>query len=122
MPRTFTIDPDIRRAETLPGWVYSDPGVFERTREAVFAPSWQLALEQFPVWPHTQVHMLPVVEAGAFDLTFVEREAKWFDDVQRGTSCEAGAACISGVPVNLRVNEHHVNRQCVCSWLTPAAN
>jgi len=45
MPRTFTIDPDIRRAETPPGWLYSDPEVYERTREAVFAPSWQLALD-----------------------------------------------------------------------------
>ncbi len=45
MSRTFTIDPDIRRAETLPGWVYSDPGVFERARETVFAPSWQFALD-----------------------------------------------------------------------------
>ena len=45
MPRTFTIDPDIRRAETPPGWVYSDPEVFERARELVFAPSWQLALD-----------------------------------------------------------------------------
>jgi choline monooxygenase len=42
MTRAFTIDPDIRRAETPPGWVYSDPEVYARAREAVFAPSWQL--------------------------------------------------------------------------------
>lgn len=38
----FQIDPDIRRARTLPSWVYTDPGVFDRSRDAVFAPSWQL--------------------------------------------------------------------------------
>ncbi|TVS00837.1 MAG: aromatic ring-hydroxylating dioxygenase subunit alpha [Phycisphaerales bacterium] len=38
----FQIDADIRRAHTLPSWVYTDPEVFERSRESVFAPSWQL--------------------------------------------------------------------------------
>jgi len=40
LPR-FEIDADIRSAATLPAWVYSDPRVFERAREAVFAASWQ---------------------------------------------------------------------------------
>ena len=44
MPRDrITIDPDVRRASTLPGWFYSDPDVFALVRERVFAPSWQLA-------------------------------------------------------------------------------
>jgi choline monooxygenase len=43
--RTFTVDPDIRRAATPPGWVYSDPDVFAHQREAVFAPSWQLVAD-----------------------------------------------------------------------------
>jgi len=38
---TLDIDPDIRRAETLPGWVYADPQAFELARERVFVPSWQ---------------------------------------------------------------------------------
>jgi choline monooxygenase len=41
LPR-FDIDPDITRAWTPPGWVYTDPGVFARQRESVFAKSWQL--------------------------------------------------------------------------------
>ncbi|MEP7028228.1 MAG: SRPBCC family protein [Candidatus Eisenbacteria bacterium] len=45
MARLFSIDPDIRRAETPPGWLYSDAEVFEQQRDAVFAPSWQLALD-----------------------------------------------------------------------------
>ncbi len=38
----FTIEPDIRRASTLPAWVYSDARVHASARERVFARSWQL--------------------------------------------------------------------------------
>ncbi len=38
----FSIDPDIRRAETLPAFVYRDAELFARSREAIFARSWQL--------------------------------------------------------------------------------
>jgi choline monooxygenase len=41
--RRFTIDPDIRRAETLPAEVYASPDWFGVQRERVFARSWQLA-------------------------------------------------------------------------------
>lgn len=57
--RRFAIDADIRRASTLPSWVYSDPEVFARARERVFAPSWQLVADldriKVPgrVWPLT---------------------------------------------------------------------
>src|SRR3982750_4007074 len=39
--RSFEIDPDIRRARTLPAWVYSDRAIYQRVRERVFVPSWQ---------------------------------------------------------------------------------
>ena len=42
MARTFTIDPDIRKASTPPGWVYTDPEVLAHFKERVFARSWQL--------------------------------------------------------------------------------
>ncbi|HEY6868067.1 MAG TPA: aromatic ring-hydroxylating dioxygenase subunit alpha [Candidatus Eisenbacteria bacterium] len=41
----FTVDEDIRRASTLPAWIYSDPGLHERARERVFARSWQLVAD-----------------------------------------------------------------------------
>ena len=41
LPR-FDIDPDIGKAWTPPGWVYTDAGVFARQRESIFAKSWQL--------------------------------------------------------------------------------
>ena len=43
--RTWTIDPDVRRAETLPAEVYSDPRWYALVRERVFARSWQLVAD-----------------------------------------------------------------------------
>jgi choline monooxygenase len=39
--RTVLIDPDIRVARTLPGWVYTDERVHRRLLEGAFAGSWQ---------------------------------------------------------------------------------
>ncbi len=55
-PREFQIRDDIREAETLPGWVYSEPAVFERSRERVFAPSWQFVTDLGQVRVPGQVH------------------------------------------------------------------
>jgi len=41
LPR-FTVDPDIRRAETLPGAVYHEAAWFERQRERVFRRTWHM--------------------------------------------------------------------------------
>ena len=41
-PQAWTVAEDIRDAHTLPARVYSDPAVFERQREQIFARSWQL--------------------------------------------------------------------------------
>lgn len=38
----FRIEPDIRRAATLPGTFYNDPQVFADCRERLFARSWQM--------------------------------------------------------------------------------
>lgn len=40
MPK-FTIDPDIAKAATLPAEFYRDAGLFELSKEKLFAPSWQ---------------------------------------------------------------------------------
>ncbi|MCH1574977.1 MAG: aromatic ring-hydroxylating dioxygenase subunit alpha [Flavobacteriales bacterium] len=37
----FHVDPDIRKAETLPSEFYTSDGVFEASKERVFARSWQ---------------------------------------------------------------------------------
>ena len=41
----IAIDPDIRRAATLPSWVYADPQVLALSRDRVFARSWQLVAD-----------------------------------------------------------------------------
>src|SRR5437762_2600175 len=61
-----------------------------------------------PARPHAPVDVLPVVQASAFDFTLVERKAERLDEMQRCARCEAGAACIAGVPMNLRMHEHDV--------------
>lgn len=38
---SFEVKEDIREAHTLPKSVYTDPALFERMKESVFAPSWQ---------------------------------------------------------------------------------
>lgn len=40
--RSVSIDPDIRRASTLPAWCYTDPALFARAAEQIFGRSWQL--------------------------------------------------------------------------------
>lgn len=43
--RRLEIEADIRRARTLPAWVYSSPEAYAAQRERVFARSWQLACD-----------------------------------------------------------------------------
>lgn len=38
---TFEVHEEIAQARTPPGWLYTDPAVFDTQREAVFARSWQ---------------------------------------------------------------------------------
>ena len=37
----FDVSPDIAQASTIPSAFYTDPEVFERSKERIFAPSWQ---------------------------------------------------------------------------------
>ncbi len=43
--RRFQIEPDISTASTLPSWAYTDPALFARMAERVFARSWQLVAD-----------------------------------------------------------------------------
>jgi len=42
----FEIDPDVSRAQTPPGRFYADPELFDRVKQRVFAPSWQLVCDR----------------------------------------------------------------------------
>src|SRR5688572_21273225 len=70
----------------------------------------QPTLERDPVGPHAQVDILPVVESRPLDLTLVEREPEWLDEMQRGADRETRPAGVAGVPVNLRVHQNHMQR------------
>ncbi|MBL8763654.1 MAG: Rieske 2Fe-2S domain-containing protein [Phycisphaerae bacterium] len=56
------IDPDIRRASTLPKEVYTAPAVFETARERVFARSWQFIGDGDLVKVPGQVQPLTLME------------------------------------------------------------
>lgn len=58
----LTIDPDIRRAQTLPGRFYCDAALFERQREAIFARSWQFVGDRDLVRIPGAVHPFTLLE------------------------------------------------------------
>jgi len=76
------------------------------------AESRKLFLERIPAWPHARIDMLPVVESGSLYLTFIQRKAQRFDEVQIGTGGKTCTARVSGVPVNLGMHEYNVR----CQW------
>ncbi|MBL8065794.1 MAG: aromatic ring-hydroxylating dioxygenase subunit alpha [Chthonomonadaceae bacterium] len=43
MSAMFDMDPTVERAQTIPSRFYTDPAVFESSKESVFAKSWQIA-------------------------------------------------------------------------------
>ena len=64
--RAFDIAPDIRVAETLPAWVYSDPAVFRAQADSVFARTWHYAGHDDLVKTPGQVHPFTLL-AGMLD-------------------------------------------------------
>jgi choline monooxygenase len=63
--RAFYISDDIHRAETLPGWVYSEPEMFARAKERVFRPSWQFITDLASVKVPGQVYPFTHLEGVA---------------------------------------------------------
>ena len=57
------VDPDIRRAATIPAVAYSDAALFERIRDRVFTRSWQLAADLDRVRTPRRVHPFSFLEA-----------------------------------------------------------
>lgn len=63
---SLSVDADIRRASTMPAWVYSDAGVHTLARERVFARSWQFVADADRVKVPGQVLPFTLLE-GALD-------------------------------------------------------
>lgn len=52
--------------------------------------------------------MLPIVEPGPLDLPLVERKPQRLDEVKLRSGGETGPSGIAGVPVNLGMDQDHV--------------
>ena len=57
----FEIDPDIRKAKTLPSNFYTDPRFFEESKEKIFARSWQFLCHEGEVESLKPIQLLPGV-------------------------------------------------------------
>jgi choline monooxygenase len=78
---SFEIDPDIRRATTLPGWFYSSAEVFDRARERIFATSWQFLGDERDLGEATQVKPVTLLEG------FLDEPLVLTRDSQGGLHC-----------------------------------
>ena len=58
----FTIDPDIRIAQTLPARIYSDPEIFLKQRDKVFVRTWHYAAHDDVVKEPGQLHPFTLFE------------------------------------------------------------
>lgn len=47
--RTFLIDPDISKSNTLPGWFYRDEQFYNQVKEKIFARNWTYLLDTAPL-------------------------------------------------------------------------
>ena len=52
--------------------------------------------------------MRPVIEAGTFNPSTIQRKSKWFDEMQRRPGTKTGSADISRIPVNVGGDQYHV--------------
>ncbi len=60
--KPFSIDPDIRKASTLPAEFYRNPNFFEETKEKIFAATWQYAADARFVKGAEQIYPFVLLE------------------------------------------------------------
>lgn len=107
MALNFTIDPDIRKAATLPASFYRDPGVFEALRERVFYRTWQ--------WIGDDRKL----EAGTSAVPFVLLEDFLDEPMVLTRDASGGLHCLSNVCThrgNLVVGEAGKTRKLICGY------
>jgi choline monooxygenase len=59
---TFSIQPDIRHAATLPGWFYKSAAVFEQVKEKIFAATWLYAADAAAVAEPMSVYPVTLLQ------------------------------------------------------------
>jgi phenylpropionate dioxygenase-like ring-hydroxylating dioxygenase large terminal subunit len=72
----FDIDPDITRAATPPSRLYTDPEVYRRIVDRVFARSWQLVADATAVKVPGQVHPVTLLEGSLDEPLLLTRDAR----------------------------------------------
>ncbi|MDQ2987030.1 MAG: aromatic ring-hydroxylating dioxygenase subunit alpha [Armatimonadota bacterium] len=72
----FQVDPDIRRASTLDGAFYRDPGVWNAAKEQIFARSWQFVADADDVKVPGQVHPATLLQGLLDEPILFTRDAK----------------------------------------------
>src|SRR5437773_6706345 len=73
---TFTIDPDIRVARTLPARIYSDLSSFQTQRDRVFTRTWQYAAHDDVVKVAGQVHPFTLLPGALDEPLLLTRDAE----------------------------------------------
>ena len=99
--RRFAVDPDIRRAATPPGWVYTCPEFYARCVRQVMARSWQLVADRDAVRVPGQVHPFLLLPGCLDEPLLLTRD---FDDRLHCVSnvCTHRAALVCEHPGNER--------------------
>lgn len=72
----FDVDPDIRRASTLPSEIYTDPAIMAAAQEQIFACSWQFAADTDSVRVPGQVHPFTLLEGYLDEPLLLTRDAQ----------------------------------------------
>jgi len=73
---SFIIDPDIRKARTLPARAYSDPILFRAQRDRVFARTWQYAAHDDVVKVAGQVFPFTLLPGALDEPLLLTRDAQ----------------------------------------------
>ena len=81
----FHIDPDIKKAQTMPSAFYTEPEFFEASKESIFARTWQLIGTTDELKTKNSIYPVNILEGFLDEPVFVSRDA------------EGGLNCLSNV-------------------------
>lgn len=107
MPASFSIDPDIRKAETLPASFYRSHSVFEELKEKVFLQTWQFAGDTQAITLNNKVKPLSLLD------NYLEEPMLLTRDAGGQLHCISNVCTHRG---NILVNDAGDARKLVCHY------
>ena len=107
MKNSFYIDPDITKAETLPGFFYRDEDIFEQLKESIFLRSWQWIGDRGLVPESHFVHPFILLEG------FLDEPLVLVSDASNQVSCLSNVCTHRG---NLVVQDRGPARKLTCMY------